>query len=67
MTEDFIKIIVKDGTDRRIDSFVCNLSDEESMTRIFKILKTKYGMKINMKELDDAPDFLSFDNDFLKF
>lgn len=67
MTEDFIKIIVKDGTDRRIDSFVGNLSDEETMTRIFKILKTKYGMKINMRELDNAPDFLRFDNDFLKF
>ena len=68
MSEDFVKIIVKDGTDRRLDNFVGKLSDATTMTKIMKILSSKYGMKVHWKELaKHETDFLSLDNDFLKW
>ena len=68
MSEDFIKIIVADGTDRRLDKFIGKLSDSTTMTKILRILVSKYGLRANWKEVvRPENDFLNMKSDFLDF
>ena len=69
MKADFVKIIVKDSSDRKIDTFTAHFNDKEASTAIIKILITKYGMRLDWAQLynQKIPDFLSLDSEFLKF
>jgi len=58
---DIIEIIVRDGSGKRIDQRMANLSDEEAVKKIFGWLKGKYGLFI-----PENKGILTLDSDFLK-
>lgn len=61
-SSDVIEVIIRDGSGRKIESRIANLADKEEVGKMFKILKTKYNLR--MKE---EIDWLGTDSEFLKF
>ena len=57
---DMIEVTLRDFSGKKIESWRCPTRDRKSITRIIKLIEDKYGIK---KE----EDFLSLDNEFLKF
>ena len=58
--EDIIEIIIRDQTGHKLEERRCNMSDKKELVNILKWVKSKYNA-----QFDD--DWLSVDNEFLKF
>ena len=40
-----IEVIIRDESGKKIDRFICNISDKELYTRLKSIWEKKYGLK----------------------
>ena len=58
--EDIIEIKIMDPAGNKIDTRRCKVSDEDSLRLILKWIKSKYNVAFQ-------DDWLSVDNEFLKF
>lgn len=58
--EVIIEIRILDPAGNKLDAMRCKISDQVSLLKNLRIIKSKYGVAIE-------DDWLSIDNDFLKF
>jgi hypothetical protein len=61
---DIVEVRIRDGSGRTTDKFICNGDDEVELGHILSKLKSKYGLKMDNKDVDWTD---TSKNDFFDF
>ena len=61
---DYIEIIIRDFSGKKIEEHKCNLSDTKKISNLMAYLKSKYGFSPEISPSDYDNDFRDKDNIF---